>query len=133
MIGSIFPVRQLFCERSREVEEDRFAAWWKWARRRRACGRRGGVAPGRAFAAPGFDWRLAAAALAGWTGAGCVLSLALAAATYYGRALRWAVFLKPLKGPPVDTQPAFGHRDRLHGHHAVRTPRRVRAAVPDRG
>lgn len=48
----------------------------------------------------GFDWRLAAASAAhlhwGWLAASC----AFIAATYYGRALRWAVFLKPLKAHP---------------------------------
>ena len=48
----------------------------------------------------GFDWRLAATSVQhldwGWLG----LSLAFIGATYYGRALRWAVFLKPLKAHP---------------------------------
>jgi uncharacterized protein (TIRG00374 family) len=48
----------------------------------------------------GFDWNLAAAALARLSWPWLLLSLALAAATYYGRALRWAVFLKPLKAHP---------------------------------
>jgi len=48
----------------------------------------------------GFDWNLAAAALARLNWPWLLLSLALAAATYYGRALRWAVFLKPLKAHP---------------------------------
>jgi len=47
-----------------------------------------------------FDWRLAAAALAGldwrWVG----VSLVPVAGSYYVRALRWAVFLKPLKPRP---------------------------------
>jgi hypothetical protein len=50
--------------------------------------------------APLFDWRLAAAALAGldwrWIG----VSLLPGIASYYVRVLRWAVFLKPLKPHP---------------------------------
>ncbi|MGO9230994.1 MAG: lysylphosphatidylglycerol synthase transmembrane domain-containing protein [Bryobacteraceae bacterium] len=52
------------------------------------------------FRTPVFDWRLAAAAVAGldwrWVGA----ALIPVAASYYVRALRWAVFLKPLKPRP---------------------------------
>ena len=48
----------------------------------------------------GFDWNLAAAALARISWPWLLLSLAMAAATYYGRALRWAVFLRPLKARP---------------------------------
>jgi len=54
----------------------------------------------RQFDTRGFDWRLAASSVAhlhwGWLVASC----AFIAATYYGRALRWAVFLKPLKAHP---------------------------------
>jgi uncharacterized protein (TIRG00374 family) len=48
----------------------------------------------------GFDWNLAAAALARLSWPWLLLSLAMAAASYYGRAVRWAVFLKPLKARP---------------------------------
>jgi len=48
----------------------------------------------------GFDWNLAAAALARIDWPWLLLSLVAAAATYYGRALRWAVFLQPLKARP---------------------------------
>jgi uncharacterized protein (TIRG00374 family) len=48
----------------------------------------------------GFDWNLAAAAMARLRWPWLLLSLVMAAATYYGRALRWAVFLKPLKPRP---------------------------------
>ncbi len=52
------------------------------------------------ISAPVFDWRLAAAAFAGldwiWIG----VALVPVAASYYVRALRWAVFLKPLKPHP---------------------------------
>jgi hypothetical protein len=48
----------------------------------------------------GFDWNLAAAALARPRWPWLLLSVAVAAATFYGRALRWAVFLKPLKPRP---------------------------------
>ena len=48
----------------------------------------------------GFDWDLAAAALARLSWPWLLLSLVMVAASYYGRALRWAVFLKPLKPRP---------------------------------
>ena len=48
----------------------------------------------------GFDWNLAAAAMERLRWPWLLLSLAMAAASYYGRALRWAVFLKPLKAHP---------------------------------
>ena len=52
------------------------------------------------LAAHRFDWRLALNSLEhlhwGWL----AISLAPVAGTYYGRALRWAVFLKPLKERP---------------------------------
>jgi glycosyltransferase 2 family protein len=53
-----------------------------------------------AVAARGFDWRLAAFSFTHvrffWMG----LAVALIYATYWGRALRWRVFLKPLKPSP---------------------------------
>jgi hypothetical protein len=48
----------------------------------------------------GFDWNLAAAAMQRLNWSWLLLSLVMAASTYYGRALRWAVFLKPLKARP---------------------------------
>jgi glycosyltransferase 2 family protein len=48
----------------------------------------------------GFDWNLAAAALARIDWPWLLLSLVVTAACYYVRALRWAVFLKPLKARP---------------------------------
>ncbi len=60
------------------------ACWllWEWIRSR------------------GFDWRLFLETIAGlhwgWLAAACVLSLA----TYYGRALRWAVLMKPVRPRP---------------------------------
>ena len=48
----------------------------------------------------GFDWNLAAAAMARLRWPWLLLSLVMAGASYYGRALRWAVFLKPLKARP---------------------------------
>lgn len=50
-----------------------------------------------------FDWRLAARAAAGLRWNWLLAAVALAFATYAGRALRWAVFLKPL-----GSQPGFG-------------------------
>jgi hypothetical protein len=48
----------------------------------------------------GFDWSLAAAAMERIRWPWLLLSLVMAGASYYGRALRWAVFLKPLKARP---------------------------------
>ena len=52
------------------------------------------------FSPRAFDWHLAAAAVAGldwrWIGVALIPS----AASYYVRALRWAVFVKPLKPHP---------------------------------
>jgi uncharacterized protein (TIRG00374 family) len=48
----------------------------------------------------GFDWNLAAAAIVRLRWPWLLLSLVPAAGTYYGRALRWAVFLRPLKARP---------------------------------
>jgi len=49
---------------------------------------------------PGFDWKLAASTIShirwGWL----ALSLIPILGTYWGRALRWAVFLKPIKPHP---------------------------------
>jgi hypothetical protein len=56
---------------------------------------------------PSFDWRLAAASFAGLRGGWLILSVIAIFATYYVRALRWAVFLKPLK-PEVSAGTLFG-------------------------
>jgi uncharacterized protein (TIRG00374 family) len=54
----------------------------------------------RALNGPGFDWRLAVSSFthvrAGWL----LLAIVAVYATYWGRALRWAVFLRPLKPRP---------------------------------
>jgi uncharacterized protein (TIRG00374 family) len=47
-----------------------------------------------------FDWRLALGSLARLDWGWLALSVVLIGATYLGRALRWAVFLKPLKKEP---------------------------------
>jgi uncharacterized membrane protein YbhN (UPF0104 family) len=51
-------------------------------------------------AAPSFDWRLAATGFARLRWQWLLLSLIAVFTTYYGRAMRWAVFLKPLKPQP---------------------------------
>lgn len=48
----------------------------------------------------GFDWNLAAATVLRLRWQWLLLSLVPIYATYWGRALRWAVFLKPLKPRP---------------------------------
>jgi glycosyltransferase 2 family protein len=44
----------------------------------------------------GFDWRLAAQSIAGLRGKWLLLALVPIFGTYLGRALRWAVFLRPM-------------------------------------
>ncbi|MGD0049623.1 MAG: lysylphosphatidylglycerol synthase transmembrane domain-containing protein [Bryobacteraceae bacterium] len=73
--------------------------WWKWAAGGLVVAAVGVGLVWR-FSPRAFDWHLAAASVAGldwmWIG----LSLLPVAGTYYVRALRWAVFLKPLKPHP---------------------------------
>ena len=52
------------------------------------------------MAARGFDWRLALRSLKGLEWNWLLAALVPIFGTYYGRALRWAVFLKPLKPHP---------------------------------
>jgi uncharacterized protein (TIRG00374 family) len=48
----------------------------------------------------GFDWRMAGRSIAGIQGGWLLASLVPIYGTYCGRALRWAVFLKPVKAQP---------------------------------
>jgi uncharacterized protein (TIRG00374 family) len=59
-----------------------------------------GVALAWRFSAPAFDWRLAAASIGRLDWIWIAASLIPGAGSYYVRALRWAVFLKPLKPHP---------------------------------
>jgi len=52
------------------------------------------------LSARGFDWALLRAGIAGLRWNWLALALLPIFGTYYGRALRWAVFLKPLKPHP---------------------------------
>ncbi len=52
------------------------------------------------LSARGFDWKLAGRGFAGLRWSWLLLSLVLIGGTYGVRALRWAVFLKPLKARP---------------------------------
>ena len=103
MIGSIFPVRQ------RLAGNAGFAAGsearirqhtWKWA---------AGCALAvvaliwfvhHQLAERRFDWSLVRAGFTGLRWNWLAFSLVPIFATYYGRALRWAVFLRPLKPQP---------------------------------
>jgi glycosyltransferase 2 family protein len=103
MIGSIFPVRQRLHRRSPSAagSEVRIRQHtWKWA-----AGCALAVAAlvwfvHRQLAARGFDWALVRAGIAGLRWNWLAFSLVPIFATYYGRALRWAVFLKPMKPHP---------------------------------
>jgi glycosyltransferase 2 family protein len=99
MIGSIFPVCQRFSGSS-GLETAIVRRHWKWI---------AGICAAAAltwcvyrlwFAVGAFDWRLFLATAGklrwGWVAA----SLLPSAGTYFGRALRWKVFLKPLKPDP---------------------------------
>ena len=99
MIGSIFPA----CPRFRgdsgtEIAIERQT--WKWIAGACAVAAIVVCVYRLWFAAGAFDWRLFLATAGklrwGWVAA----SLLPAAGTYCGRALRWAVFLKPLKPRP---------------------------------
>ncbi len=54
----------------------------------------------RQFGAPVFDWKLAGSTFAHIRWYWVAISLVPIFGTYWGRALRWAVFLKPLKPHP---------------------------------
>jgi uncharacterized protein (TIRG00374 family) len=54
----------------------------------------------RQFGAPAFDWKLAAGTFSHVHWWWVAVSLVPICGTYWGRALRWAVFLKPLKPNP---------------------------------
>jgi glycosyltransferase 2 family protein len=99
MIGSIFPVCQSFPGISgTEIAIKRQT--WKWMAGICAVAAVIACVYRLWFAAGAFDWRLFLATSGklrwGWV----VASLAPIAGTYCGRALRWAVFLKPLKPRP---------------------------------
>src|SRR5258706_2895650 len=49
---------------------------------------------------PAFDWAVFAAAFSGLDWSWLALAFVLSYATYFGRALRWAVFLRPLRARP---------------------------------
>ena len=52
------------------------------------------------IASRSFDWKLAGSSFARLRWSWVLLSLVPIFGTYYGRALRWAVFLRPLKPHP---------------------------------
>ncbi len=100
MIGSIFPACQPFSRHFRGRRSAIRRKTWKWVAgvlRRWPpswCGYRRVFAAGASIG----TWLPASLARLRWPW--LLLSLAPVAATYYGRALRWAVFLKPLKPHP---------------------------------
>ena len=99
MISSIFPARQQVLPGSAPERPTGRRAWFSVAV----------IAPlaivaawlvWRALRDHGFDWRLAASSLThvrpGWL----LLAIAGIYTTYWGRAIRWAVFLRPIKADP---------------------------------
>jgi uncharacterized membrane protein YbhN (UPF0104 family) len=54
----------------------------------------------RVLGGRGFDWRLVAVSLAHVHAGWLILAVAGIYATYWGRALRWAIFLRPIKANP---------------------------------
>jgi hypothetical protein len=99
MISSIFPGRQPFSGASGGGTSIRRHTW-KWVVVAVVAAALGAWLLGGRSPLRGFDWNLAAAAMARLRWPWLLLSLVMAAASYYGRALRWAVFLKPLKARP---------------------------------
>jgi uncharacterized protein (TIRG00374 family) len=99
MIGSIFPACQSFSGISgKEFAIQRKS--WKWIAGTCVGATIGWCTYSLWFAAGAFDWRLFLASAGELRWAWLLVSLAPVAGTYYGRALRWAVFLKPLKPHP---------------------------------
>jgi uncharacterized protein (TIRG00374 family) len=102
IIGSIFPVRQRFAAgRPETVSEARIRRHtWKWAAAGLlAAGALLWFLGGRLFTR-GFDWGLVKNGVAGLRWNWLAFSLVSIFTTYYGRALRWAVFLRPIKPHP---------------------------------
>jgi uncharacterized membrane protein YbhN (UPF0104 family) len=100
MIGSIFPVCYPFQDISISKERNIQRQGWKWA-----VGGVLAVVLGAWFlhsrlSAKAFDWGLAMAAVTRLRWPWLLLALIPIFGTYYGRALRWEVFLKPQKAQP---------------------------------
>ena len=70
---------------------------WKWVAAAAAVGLALLWLVHAQWTARSFDWKLAAASLEHVDWRWLLLSLVFIASTYYGRALRWAVFLKPIQ------------------------------------
>ena len=100
MIGSIFPVSYQFRGISGSEESIIRRHTWKWVA---GCVLAGLLAAWFIYAqlsTRAFDWGLAATAVMRLRWPWLLLSLIPIFGTYYGRALRWAVFLKPQKAHP---------------------------------
>jgi uncharacterized protein (TIRG00374 family) len=100
MIGSIFPVCYPFRGISGVEETIIRRHTWKWVAGCVLAGVLAGWFIRAQLAVRGFDWGLAASAVTRLRWPWLLLSLVPIFGTYYGRALRWAVFLKPLKAQP---------------------------------
>jgi len=99
MISSIFPARQQLLRRSGTEREIRRHEWVSGALIVVLAALAGWLVY-RALGGRAFDWRLALFSFrhvrVGWL----LLAVVAVYATYWGRALRWAVFLRPLKPRP---------------------------------
>jgi glycosyltransferase 2 family protein len=96
MIGSIFPGCYCFSKHFRWGDPIRRNIW-KWAALAAAVGLAIGWFTRAQWTPWSFDWKLAAASLERVDWRWLLASLACMGGSYYGRALRWAVFVRPIQ------------------------------------
>jgi hypothetical protein len=100
MIGSIFPVCYLFRRHFRREEKNIRRQGWKWALAAIvAAGLCVWLLHAR-VSTRAFDWGVAVASLTRLHWPWLLVALFPIFGTYYGRALRWEVFLRPQKAHP---------------------------------
>ena len=98
MISSIFPARQQVLP-GRGTEQPIRRPWASVAMIALLAAA-GAWLVSHALRGRGFDWRVAASSLAHLRPGWLLMAIAGIYSTYWGRALRWAVFLRPMKPNP---------------------------------